>query len=524
MEFDNSPGRPRRYFTAQNESCPEAGSEAEKLQFAQLQKDFPGQFEQSFPDKRAPKTIIIIPSLSVDREILSKIDGYVHYEERMLCMLMLLRMPLAHVVYLTSMPIDPVIIDYYLHMLPGITGAHARRRLTLLSCNDASNRPLSQKILERPRLIERIKKCVPAYHTAHIACFNVTGYERSLAVRLGYPVFGNDPDLLPLGTKSGSREIFRRAGIPFPPGFENLKTTEEIIQSLSLLKKQHPYLTKAVIKLNDGFSGDGNAIFDFTGMEAADEDLADKLGREFNKRLKVVAEGMSQRMFLEKFESMQGVVEAFIDGEIKSSPSAQCRINPLGLSEILSTHDQILGGENSQIFIGASFPANLEYSRDIGMMSKKVSEELKKSGVLGRFSIDFLSTKQNNAWNHYAIEINLRKGGTTHPFIMLQFLTNGDYFPEEGNYRMPNGQTRYYFTSDNLRNPNYRGLTPTDLIELAIYYDLIYDSASQEGVMFHMIGALSQYGKMGMVCIGSTPERAKSLYDQTVEVLDFETA
>jgi len=141
-----------------NTHFPAIGSEEEIAQFKKLQESFPDQFEKVFPDKLASRTVIIIPSLSMDQEILSKISGINHYEERLLCLLMLLRMPRTNVIYVTSETIDPIIIDYYLHMLPGITGYHALRRLTLLSCHDSSSKPLTQKILERPRIIQRIRE------------------------------------------------------------------------------------------------------------------------------------------------------------------------------------------------------------------------------------------------------------------------------------------------------------------------------------------------------------------------------
>jgi hypothetical protein len=146
----------------------------ELLHFKKLQEAFADQFKKFFPDKQAPKTVVIIPSLTMDSEILSKISGITHYEERLLCLLLLLRMPRTHVVYVTSMPVDPVIIDYYLHLLPGVTGYHAQQRLSLLSCYDASPRPLTEKILERPRLVERIKRAIPQGHATHMSCFNVT--------------------------------------------------------------------------------------------------------------------------------------------------------------------------------------------------------------------------------------------------------------------------------------------------------------------------------------------------------------
>src|SRR5678810_689817 len=93
--------------------------EKEKLQFKKIQSCFAEQFDKAFPDKLAPKTVIIIPSLTMDQEILSKIHGITHYEERLLCFLLLLRMPRTHVVYVTSMPIDPV---SYTHLRAHETG------------------------------------------------------------------------------------------------------------------------------------------------------------------------------------------------------------------------------------------------------------------------------------------------------------------------------------------------------------------------------------------------------------------
>jgi PGM1 C-terminal domain len=500
---------------------PQAGSNAETAAFKQIQANFTAQFEMVFPDKLAPKTVIIIPSLTLDQEILGKVNGHFFYEERMLCLLMLLRMPRTHLIFVSSVPVDPCIIDYYLHLLPGITGYHARQRLTLLSCFDASAKSLTEKILARPRLMERIKQSVPTGHLAHIAFFNVTPFEKTLAVRLGYPLYGCDPDLWYLGSKSGSRTIFRQCGIPMPPGYENLKSEQDIIDSLAALKQQHPGLCKAVVKINEGFSGEGNGVFSYKGMPGVG-DSKTWIREQLPDKLKIVAAGLDYAGFIQKFTAMEGIVEAFVDGKIKASPSVQCRISPLGKVDIISTHDQVLGGDSGQVFMGAYFPADKEYAAELDKMGKLIGEAMKEQGVLGRFGVDFMSIKENDGWKHYAIEINLRKGGTTHPFLMLQFLTDGKYNMETGEYHLHDGRQRCYYATDNLQQEKYKGLTPHDLIDIAIYHGLHYNGTSEEGVMFHLIGALSQYGKLGMVCIGKTPERAKELYKETVEVLDSE--
>ena len=78
-------------------------------------------------------------------------------------------------------------------------------------------------------------------------------------------LYGNDPALSDLGTKSGCREVFRGAGIHLPDGFERLSSTEEIVDALVELKGRNANLRKAVVKLNEGFSGEGNALFSYQG-------------------------------------------------------------------------------------------------------------------------------------------------------------------------------------------------------------------------------------------------------------------
>src|ERR687896_658766 len=216
---------------------PTPGSAEELRRFARIQERLAPMFRRIFPYPRAPRTIVVVPSLSLDAEELEKISGVHHYEERMLCMLMLLRMPRTHLVLVTSQPIATPIVDYYLHLLPGVPLRHARRRLTLLSCHDSSDVPLTEKILERPRLIERIRAAIVDPDAAHMTCFNSTALERSLAVRLDIPLYGNDPELNYLGTKSGSREVFREAGIPLPDGFEHLRDAQDIAEAVVELKR-----------------------------------------------------------------------------------------------------------------------------------------------------------------------------------------------------------------------------------------------------------------------------------------------
>jgi len=150
-------------------------------------------------------TSVVVPSLSFHPQELAKIAGAPFYEERLLFSLIRLRHPRARVVYVSSQPIHPEIVDYYLQHLVGVPASHARSRLKMLCAYDASSRPLTEKILERPRLVERIRGFV-GDRRGYLTCFNSTALERTLAVELGIPLNAVDPELLHLGTKSGSRK------------------------------------------------------------------------------------------------------------------------------------------------------------------------------------------------------------------------------------------------------------------------------------------------------------------------------
>jgi hypothetical protein len=474
-----------------------------------------------------PRDIVVIPSLSLDGFAASSIPGFHLYEERMLFTLMLLRHPRTHLVYVTSQPIHPAALDYQISLLTGIPTAHARERLTLLACHDATPRPLTEKILERPRLIERIRSAIDPSR-AHMTCFAVTHRERSLAVRLGLPLYGVDPDLAHLGSKSGSRKVFRKAGVSMPPGVEDVRSEDEVAGAIAELWEADASLRRVCVKHNEGFSGEGNALLDLAPIVAAAPGVASHTGRVdailgHLGGLRCVAAHETPRGFLQGMERMGGVVEAWVEGAVKRSPSAQLRVNPRLELEALSTHDQILAADG-QTYLGCTFPADSHYRLAIQDDALKVGRVLRDEGALGRFSVDFLTIEREpGVWDRLAIEINLRMSGTTHPLMTLQMLSHGGYDAASGEYLTARGEPRCYVATDALAHPNYRGLLVEDLLDVAAVHGLHYRPWTDQGVVFHLAGALSQFGKVGLVAIGSTPEEAHAWFEATRTALDTET-
>ena len=496
-----------------------------QAEFDQLQKKLVPLWKSIERFNQDPQTIVVVPSMSIDA--INSGAVMQAYEERFLFLLLLLRQPRARLIYVTSQRILPSIIDYYLGLLPGVIPSQARQRLFLISPLDGSVRALSDKLLDRPRLMERIRSLIMDPDRAHLVPFNTTNREQELALRLGIPMYGADPKFFPLGTKSGCREIFMEEKVAHPLGVENLGSKEELIEAIAQMRAKKPSMKQVLVKLNEGVSGEGNAVIDLTGLPPA-AGVAET-GREkamLEERLRGMQfelAGVTYDSYMKKLLERKGVVEERIMGEEIRSPSVQLRVTPLGEVELLSTHDQLLGGPSGQSYLGCVFPADPGYAALITREAAKVGRRLAKEGVIGRFALDFVVVRLNGKWEPYAIEINLRKGGTTHPFLTLQFLTDGTYNPETGIFTAPNGQQKFFVASDHVESPSYRTLTPDDLFDIVVRHDLHFDQTRQTGVVFHMMSALGELGRTGLTAVGNSHEDAKVTYERAVTVLDQET-
>ena len=501
-----------------SESKPAADSQN---QFDRLQKKLVPLWKSIECFNQDPQTIVVVPSLSVD---LAGAGAVVQaYEERFLFLLLLLRQPRARLIYVTSQTILPSIIDYYLDLLPGVIPSHARPRLFLLSPLDASVRPLTEKLLERPRLIERIRSLISDPDRAHLVPYNTTNREKELALQLGIPMYGADPVYFPLGTKSGCRKIFLEENVAHPLGHENLGSKEQVIGVIMQMRATKPSIKQVLVKLNEGVSGEGNALVDLTGLPSPGDSKERAAIDERLRGMQFEIRETTYDAYMKKLQERKGIVEERIMGEEFRSPSVQLRVTPLGAVELLSTHDQLLGGPSGQSYLGCVFPADTGYAGLITQEAAKIGKRLAKEGVIGRFALDFVVVRSNGKWDAYAIEINLRKGGTTHPFLTLQFLTDGTYDPQTAIFTAPNGQQKFFVASDHVESPLYRTLTPDDLFDIVVRHNLHFNQTRQTGVVFHMMSALGELGRTGLTAVGNSREEAGELYERAVAVLDQET-
>jgi hypothetical protein len=464
------------------------------------------------------RTVVVVHSMSMDLPS-HLFPVFPAYEERFLCLVLsLLRAPRSRVVYVTSQPILPRLVDYFFRLVPELDTPDSRARFHVVSLVDAANRPLTEKLLERPGAVERVRRLILDPELALLIPYTTSPTELELAIRLGIPIFGADPALAWLGTKQGARRAFADEGVPHPCG-RDVRDRDDVIAAIDEMRSERPDLNSVIVKLNGSAGGLGNALV-HVGSADGRAPLAQALAA-----FELEDEKQNAEDYWATLEREGGIVEERIEGEEFRSPSAQLQISPAGQVEILSTHDQVLGGRHGQKYFGCHFPADPEYAPLLAIESLKVGRRLAREGVIGRCALDFAAARRDGRWQPYALEVNLRCGGTTHPFFALQVLTDGRYDPLAGEYRTGSGDLKRYVATDHLAGEGYSTLTPDDLLDVVESRGLGWHRETETGIALHMVSALAAAGWIGLTAIGDTLEQARTLYadvnaalDETVQV------
>lgn len=453
-----------------------------------------------------PHVLVALPSLSVGESLLS------HYADRipalehryLLAQLMLPRIENCELVFLTCQAPSKEVLDYYLSLVPAEQREGMQARLRVLEVPDTSARPVAAKLLDRPDLVADLRATVHG-RPAFIEPWNVTAAEVALARRFGIPINGTAPELWPLGFKSAGRRLFAEAGVPMPYGREDVRSVEEVLDAILDIRSERPQVSGVVIKTDNSGAGDGNQVIRFD--ESTDPG-----------RILAAIEALPA-WYLADLRT-GGIVEELITGPAVTSPSVQVDIAPGGEPVVLATHEQVLGGPDGQVYTGCRFPARPEYAGQLGRHGQAVGRLLAHRGALGRFSVDFMSAKSTQGrWEVFALEINLRKGGTTHPYSALRNLAPGHYDIDSGKWLTLEGACRYYESTDNLVDPLWRGRPPGEVIDAVAAAGLQFDLGSQTGVVLHMLSCLAIDGRLGMTAIGASPGQAAQLFADTGEVL-----
>eukprot|EP00808_Paulinella_micropora_P030593 g60884.t1 len=412
------------------------------------------------------------------------------------------------------------IVRYQLGLM-NVPVEDSRKRLLMVSCHNTSSVPLSYKLAKQPRVLNRVRNFLRPGRGV-LQAFVFTAAEKAIAESLHIPFIGCDPQYAFYGTKQGSRQMFRLAGIPHCAGtYHDIKSVGDVAKAILALSKEADMV---VVKTNDGVSGLGNATYllphslldSLPDQRARQEHVASELLAERLHK----AQGISTSFFFAKIAQLGGIVEKMEQHPDIKSPSAQLLISPSGRVSLVSTHEQLLEGLS---FKGCIFPAEKAYRKALQKYALKLGEAMAKIGVRDRFAVDFIAwqEKDTGEWKLAAIEINLRHGGTTMPSMTCMQLCNADFDQETGHYVSGmDGKHKSYVATDNLKHSSLVGLTPRDFIEIVDEHkELQWDKTTQTGCVFHLIDCLAEHGKVGLTAIGNSRPEAHDLFKRCQDKL-----
>jgi hypothetical protein len=474
--------------------------------FAALQARLPDVWDLNLPGSSVPHVSVIMPAFAMSESLLS------HYATRLgamehrylLAALMIPRIPGAEIVFIGCQEPGPEVLAYYDRLAcPGRPGAMLER-LHVVAVEDPSPRPVSAKLLDRPDLVARVRELI-GDRPAMLESWNVTETEVRVALALGTPVNGTDPGLWPLAFKSKGRRLFASLGVPSPAGAEDVVDLAGVGEAVARIRRDRPHLSSVVVKHDNSGAGDGNLVVP----------VRDGAGRRIPRDALVSGLGDIAPPWYVRDLASGGVVEELVRGRQVRSPSAQLEVLPRGGSRVLSTHEQILGGENGQVYSGCRFPADPAYAARLAEYGSRVADRLGELGALGRLGVDYVAVSRRSGWDVFALEVNLRKGGTTHPFTALRHLVPGHYDARTGRYLGEDGTPRCYRSSDGLLDPRWQVLSPTRVIDAVAGAGLEFDPATRTGVVLHMLSCLRVDGRVGATAIARTADEADELYAAT---------
>jgi len=468
--------------------------------------------EANRPDSTTEHVSIALPSYSVSETILSHYgDRIPSLEHRYLAsLLMPSRIPAVSIVYISTRRPDQAAIDYYPGLLSPERRARTEGRYRIIEWNDGTPRSVAARLVSRPDLIADLRAHI-GDRPALIEPWNVTEAEVALAVALGVPINGTRPELRSIGFKGNGRRLFAVAGVPTPLGREDVRTTDDVIGAILAIRAEHPSAPGVVIKHDDSGAGDGNVVIDLAPLADAADPTA---------WLRERVDGLPD--WYRRDLELGGVVEERITGTRFTSPSAQADVLPSGEVRVLATHEQVLGGPDGQVYLGCRFPADPAYAAVLASHARAIGEQLAARGALGRFGVDFVAADDGSGtWTIQAIEVNLRKGGTTHPYMALRNLVPGRYEADGGRWVADaDGTTRSYSATDNLLDPAWQGLPVAEVIAAVTAAGIGFDYRTGTGVVLHMLSGLAIDGRIGLTAIAATPAEADALQEATRRAID----
>ncbi|XP_053129191.1 IQ domain-containing protein H isoform X2 [Hemicordylus capensis] len=508
------------------------------------------------------RTIIHIPSLGYSQLIREASPDFTIHQGSQFGRLCEIQDSNVDVIYVCPLQTSEELRRYY-HKLLGLQAAVRSgnpkdmadlqdrfKILTPEAINSFPNRPLSLATLLKysPKTIKRIRNLIQGKE-AYMVGGLLHQDDLEVADALDVPIFGSAPEVAHLySSKSGSKRVFAAAGVPMPPGQYDIYSRPQVFEVLSQLILDYPEVKRWVFKMDHDYAGNGTAYCDIIdhlrcypwvqkeihryGPEIwkskwAHEPALAKISQELPGLLAQHAQAVNEKRFptwgkfLQTFVSQGGVIEAFPPSDSVTNLTVDMLIEPTGEISMVSSGDQI-HADGPFRSSGTTFPQASVESRVLNLLCSKIGEACKSRGVVGYFSIDFVTfihpqTRGQQVW---AIDLDLHYSDHLALTRILLYVTNGTldcslsrfsvqiipkkpkgHHPPEEEPQTPPTVSRYVVMSSSMRHINLSIIYYNVFLQMCKAHGIGYDVQQKEGTLFTLFEDQKRH-IFGMLTIG----------------------
>nr|XP_034987605.1 IQ domain-containing protein H [Zootoca vivipara] len=507
------------------------------------------------------RTIIHIPSLGYAYSVREATPDFTIYQGTQFGRLCEIRDPNVDVIYICPFPLSDEMLHYYntfLGLQPAVISGSPKdigdlqdrfKILTPEAIKSFPNRPMSLASFLKysPKTIKRIKKLIQGTD-AYIVGGLLSQDDLAVADELNVPILGPTPEVAQLySSKSGSKRVFAAACVPVPPGHYDIYSRQQMVEVLSQLIIDYPEVKRWVFKVDSDFGGNGTAFCDISvnlkcypwlqremrrygpeiwKLQWAHEPALAKISQELPGLLAQHAQAVNEKRFptwgkfLQTFVSQGGIIEAFPPSDSITSLKVDMLIEPTGEISMVSSGDQF-HADGPLCSTGTTLPQCSVEPRVLNTLCLQIGEACRSRGVVGYFSIDFVTFihPQTMGQQVWAIDLDLHYSDHLALTQVLLYVTNGtldcelsrfecQVIPSKPKSRRPPKEppkpavvSRYVAMSNSIRHANFSLIYYNVFLHMCKAHGVGYDVQQKEGTVFTLYEDHKRL-KFGIITIG----------------------
>ena len=288
------------------------------------------------------------------------------------------------------------------------------------------------------------------------------------------------------------------------------------------MRKQRPSIAQAVVKLNEGVSGEGNALVDLANLGQPNE-------AAIRERLRAMRFEHAATRFEEYRKNSVRAAVSWRSGSVSAprkcaARACNCASHRSAKWSCSRRTIKCLAARAGKVISAAPSLQIPAYAAAITRDAAKVGDLLRDAGVVGRFALDFVVTRENDS----AAVGDLRDRDQPAQRRHDSSFPNSA-IPHRRRLRPGKCKFRYAQRAQEISRRE-RSCRITALSRLHAGRSLRHRRAPGVALRpgppdrrrFHMLSALGSAGRLGLTAVGDSPEEARAIFEKTEAVLDEE--